>query len=37
MKAWILENHAMVEEKPLKLKEIPVPEPKTKEIRLKVH
>ena len=37
MKAWILENHAMVEEKPLKLKEIPVPEPKAKEIRLKVH
>lgn len=37
MKAWILERQAKVDEKPLKLKETPDPEPKDKEIRIKVH
>ena len=35
MKAWILENQAPVEKKPLMLKELPDPHPKPHEIRIK--
>ena len=35
MKAWILEHQAPIEEKPLVLKELPDPEPKAHEIRIK--
>jgi len=35
MKAWILENQAPIEEKPLELKALPDPEPKGHEIRIK--
>ncbi|MHA1280544.1 MAG: alcohol dehydrogenase catalytic domain-containing protein, partial [Candidatus Helarchaeota archaeon] len=35
MKAWILENQAPIEEKPLVLKALPDPEPKGHEIRIK--
>jgi propanol-preferring alcohol dehydrogenase len=37
MKAWILESQARVEEKPLKLKEVPDPEPRAEEIRIRIH
>ena len=37
MKAWILDKQTKIEEKPLKLQEIPDPEPKDKEIRIKIH
>ena len=37
MKAWVLERQAKMEEKPLKLKEVPTPEPEDKEIRIKIH
>ncbi len=36
MKAWILEKQASVEERPLKLVEVPTPQPKADEIRLRV-
>jgi propanol-preferring alcohol dehydrogenase len=36
MRAWILEEQASVEERPLKLVEVPTPHPKDNEIRLKV-
>jgi propanol-preferring alcohol dehydrogenase len=36
MKAWILEKQASVEERPLKLVELPTPHPKDDEVRLKV-
>lgn len=36
MRAWILENAAPIEQKPLKLAELPLPEPKSGEVRLKV-
>jgi propanol-preferring alcohol dehydrogenase len=36
MKAWILEKQASVEERPLKLAEVPTPHPKDDEVRLKV-
>lgn len=35
MKAWVLENQAPIEEKPLVLKTLPDPEPKGHEIRIK--
>jgi propanol-preferring alcohol dehydrogenase len=35
MKAWILENQAPIEKKPLVLKELPDPHPKVHEIRIK--
>jgi len=35
MKAWLLENQAPIEEKPLVLKALPDPEPKGYEIRIK--
>lgn len=37
MKAWILEKQAAIEDKPLRLQEIPTPEPSDHEIRIKVH
>ncbi len=37
MKAWILDAQTKVEENPLKLTEVPDPEPKAKEIRIKVY
>jgi len=37
MKAWILDRQAKIEEKPLRLQEIPTPEPSDHEIRIKVH
>jgi propanol-preferring alcohol dehydrogenase len=36
MKAWTLEKQASVEERPLKLAEIPTPHPKDDEVRLRV-
>jgi len=36
MKAWILEKQASVEERPLKLAEVPTPHPKDDEGRLRV-
>jgi propanol-preferring alcohol dehydrogenase len=36
MKAWILEKQARVEERPLKLMEVPTPHPKDDEVRLRV-
>ena len=36
MKAWIVERQAKIEEKPLKLVEIPAPHPKGGEIRIKI-
>jgi propanol-preferring alcohol dehydrogenase len=36
MRAWILEEHASVEERPLKLVEVPAPHPQDDEIRVKV-
>jgi propanol-preferring alcohol dehydrogenase len=36
MKAWILEKQTSVEERPLKLVEIPTPHPKDDEVRLRV-
>lgn len=36
MKAWIVENQATMEERPLKLVEIPTPHPRDDEVRLKV-
>jgi propanol-preferring alcohol dehydrogenase len=36
MKAWILEKQASVEERPLKLVEVPTPHPKDDEVRLRV-
>ncbi len=37
MKAWILERQARIENKPIRLEEIPTPEPSDGEIRIKVH
>jgi propanol-preferring alcohol dehydrogenase len=37
MRAWILDRQAEIEERPLRLEEIPVPEPSDHEIRIKVH
>ena len=37
MRAWILEKQAQIEDMPLKLKEIPTPDPKDHEIRIKVY
>jgi propanol-preferring alcohol dehydrogenase len=37
MKAWILEKQSKIEEKPLSLQEVPTPQPKQGEIRIKVH
>ncbi|MFW6114876.1 MAG: zinc-dependent alcohol dehydrogenase family protein [Thermodesulfobacteriota bacterium] len=37
MKAWILENQAKIEDRPIQLREIPTPEPSDHEIRIKVH
>ncbi len=36
MRAWILEEQAAIEERPLKLVEVPTPHPQDDEIRLKV-
>jgi propanol-preferring alcohol dehydrogenase len=36
MKAWILEGQASVEERPLKLMEVPTPDPQDDEVRVKV-
>jgi len=36
MKAWILERQASIEQRPLKLAEVPTPHPKTDEVRLRV-
>ena len=35
MKAWILENQAPIENLPLKMKEVPQPEPEARELRIK--
>jgi propanol-preferring alcohol dehydrogenase len=37
MRAWILEGQAKIEDRPLRLQEIPPPEPSDSEIRIKVH
>ncbi len=37
MKAMVLEKCAPIEESPLKLKDVPIPEPDTKEVRVKVN
>jgi propanol-preferring alcohol dehydrogenase len=36
MKAWILEKQASIEERPLKLVEVPTPHPRDDEVRLRV-
>jgi propanol-preferring alcohol dehydrogenase len=36
MKAWILEKQARIEERPLKLVEVPTPRPRASEVRVKV-
>lgn len=36
MRAWILEEQARVEERPLRLVEVPTPEPRSNEVRVKV-
>lgn len=36
MKAWILEEQKKIDEKPLKLMELPDPEPKNNEVRVKI-
>jgi propanol-preferring alcohol dehydrogenase len=36
MRAWILEEQARIEERPLKLVEVPTPRPQEGEIRVKV-
>ena len=35
MKAWILEKQAPIENRPLKLKEVPTPMPGVREIRIR--
>ena len=35
MRAWILERQAKIEDRPLRLEEIPTPEPSDREIRIK--
>jgi propanol-preferring alcohol dehydrogenase len=37
MRAWILERQAKIEDRPLRLEEIPTPEPSDHEIRIKIH
>lgn len=37
MKAWVLENQANIEKRPLLLREVSIPEPEEGEIRVKVH
>ncbi len=37
MRAWILYRQAKIEDRPLRLEEIPTPEPSDHEIRIKVH
>lgn len=37
MKAWVLENQADIEDRPLELKEVPEPQPMNDEIRIRVH
>jgi propanol-preferring alcohol dehydrogenase len=37
MKAWVLEKQAKIDEKPLSLQEVPIPQPERGEIRIKVH
>ncbi|GAI80615.1 unnamed protein product, partial [marine sediment metagenome] len=36
MKAWILEKQAKIEERPLRLAEVPTPHAKDGEIRIKI-
>ena len=37
MKAWVLEKQAPIEEKPLLLQEVPIPQVEKSEIRIRVH
>lgn len=37
MKAIILEKQEMLESKPLKLRDVPIPEPSPQEVRIKIH
>ena len=37
MKAWVLEKQAPIEEKPLLLRDVPIPQTEAGEIRIKVH
>ncbi len=37
MQAMLLENHAPIESSPLKLKQLPTPQPGSKQVRIKIH
>jgi len=36
MRAWVLEKQAALEERPLKLVEVPTPDPQDNEVRIKI-